>query len=499
MTAPQHHRSPLLRCILSTGAAAAVVITMAVVHVPTASAAAGSPITGIGGKCVDVASGNSANGTRVQLWTCNGGAAQQWTVETDGTIRALGKCLDVAGASTANGARAQIYDCNGTGAQRWMATAGQLVNTASGKCLDAANVSSADGTQLQIWSCNGGVNQRWTIATPTPTPTPTPTVTPTPTPTPTTSPVPRPGVGQCTTGATYGNPLPSTTVTATKIRDGFNFLEGPVWDATTQTLLLSSMRDGAGAENVQPADILKFTAPNTFETFIAGSGSNGLALSRDGSTILAATHDQRSVSSYRLQDKARGVVASSYQGHAFNSPNDLTIGADGTVYFTDPDFQRANRSDQMSGRTSVFRVKNGVVSLIDDTIREPNGIALSPDGKTLYVGGNGSGKVYKYPVNADGSVGSRSDFASLSGSDGSTIDCAGNLYQVSYSDAKVHVYAPSGAALGTISAGASTTNVAFGGSDGKTLYITSGTASHGGNTGNFGLYSVRLNVPGWPY
>ncbi|MET8146058.1 SMP-30/gluconolactonase/LRE family protein [Sphaerisporangium sp. NPDC005288] len=374
--------------------------------------------------------------------------------------------------------------------------------TASGMGF-SASLTGANPVPNTFWlngvMCSGPVTLTPT-PTVTPTPTPTPTVTPTPTPTPTPSPgTPRPGVGPCTPGTSYPNPLPSTSVSATKIRDGFNFLEGPVWDATTQTLLLSLMRDGTGSEGVQPADVLRFTEPNTFETFIAGSGSNGLALSRDGGTLLAATHDQRSVSSFRLSDRTRGVVASSYQGHAFNSPNDLTVGADGTVYFTDPDFQRANRTDQMSGRTGVFRVKNGVVSLIDDTIREPNGIVLSPDGKTLYVGGNGSGKVYKWPVNADGSVGTRADFASLNGSDGATIDCAGNLYQVSYNDGKVHVYAPSGAQLGTISAGLNTTNVAFGGSDGRTLYITSGTPSRGGNSGNFGLYRVRLNVPGWPY
>ncbi|WP_344939903.1 SMP-30/gluconolactonase/LRE family protein, partial [Sphaerisporangium flaviroseum] len=321
---------------------------------------------------------------------------------------------------------------------------------------------------------------------------PTPTVTPSPG-------TPRPGVGPCTPGTTYPNPLPSASVTATKIRDGFNFLEGPVWDATTQTLLLSLMRDGTGPEGVQPSDVLRFTEPNTFETFIAGAGSNGLALSRDGGTLLAATHDQRSVSSFRLSDRTRGVVASSYQGRAFNSPNDLTVGADGTIYFTDPDFQRANRPDQMSGRTGVFRVKDGVVSLIDDTIRQPNGIVLSPDGRTLYVGGNGTGRVYKWPVNADGSVGPRADFASLTGSDGATTDCAGNLYQVSFNDGKVHVYAPSGVQLGTIAAGLNTTNVAFGGPDGQTMYITSGAPSRGGNTGNFGLYRVQLNVPGWPY
>ncbi|TDV56559.1 SMP-30/gluconolactonase/LRE family protein [Actinophytocola oryzae] len=442
-----------------------------------AAAAANGTITGIGGKCVDVTGGSNANGTRVQLWTCGGGTAQQWSVRDDGSISALGKCLDVAAASTANGAAVQLYDCNGTGAQRWTADAGRLVNAGSGKCLDATGVSSANGTPLQIWSCSTGANQQWTLPVPTQ----------------------EPPNGPCPQGP-FGNPLPSPTSTATKVRDGFNFLEGPTWDAATQTLLLSNMRDGTGSQNVQPSDILRYTpATGAFETFIANAGGNGLAISRDGKSVLAATHDQRSVSSYDLTTRQRTTVAANHQGRLFNSPNDLTIGATGTVYFTDPDFQRANRPDQMSGRTGVFRVSGGVVTLIDDTIREPNGIELSPDGRTLYVGGNGTGKVYRYPVNADGSTGTRSDFASLNGSDGGTVDCAGNVYQATYNDGKVNVLSSSGQSLGTISAGRNTTNVAFGGPDGKTLFITSGTPSTGGNTGNFGLYSIRLNVPGWPY
>jgi len=121
-------------------------------------------ITGFGGKCVDVAGANPANGTQVQLWDCNGSAAQRWTMATDGTVRALGKCLDVSGGSTANGARVQLWDCNGTGAQRWVANAARdLINPQSNKCLDATGVSSANGTPLQIWSCTGGANQKWTV------------------------------------------------------------------------------------------------------------------------------------------------------------------------------------------------------------------------------------------------------------------------------------------------------------------------------------------------
>jgi hypothetical protein len=120
------------------------------------------PITGIAGKCVDVASASSANGAAIQLWTCNGTNAQSWTVGTDGTLRALGKCMDITAAGTANGTVVQLYDCNGTGAQVWQAQSnGTLRNPASGRCLDATGPSSADGARLQIWDCSGGGNQVW--------------------------------------------------------------------------------------------------------------------------------------------------------------------------------------------------------------------------------------------------------------------------------------------------------------------------------------------------
>lgn len=129
----------------------------------TAGAPASGPITGSSGKCVDVAGGSTADGTKVQLWACNGNAAQQWS-RTGETWRAVGKCLDVAGAGTANGTKVQLWSCNGTGAQNWVSGAnGSLVNPNSGKCLDASGGGTADGTQLIIWSCHGGTNQRWTV------------------------------------------------------------------------------------------------------------------------------------------------------------------------------------------------------------------------------------------------------------------------------------------------------------------------------------------------
>jgi beta-glucanase (GH16 family) len=126
--------------------------------------AAVGPITGYGGKCVDVAGANTANGTPIQLYDCNGTAAQRWTVSSDQSLRALGKCMDVVSGGTADGTRVQLYDCNGTGAQKWQPRAdGSLVNPQSGRCLDATGPSSANGTRLQIWACHGGANQKWSL------------------------------------------------------------------------------------------------------------------------------------------------------------------------------------------------------------------------------------------------------------------------------------------------------------------------------------------------
>ncbi|MFI9005724.1 SMP-30/gluconolactonase/LRE family protein [Actinosynnema sp. NPDC053489] len=297
----------------------------------------------------------------------------------------------------------------------------------------------------------------------------------------------------CTPGATYGPPLPTTSVTAQLVRGGFNFLEGPTWDQRTGTLLLSNMQNPTGPQGVQPSSVLRFTPPSTFDTFIANSGSNGLAITPDGTRVLAATHDNRTVSAYSLADRGRTTVAANYQGRAFNSPNDLTIGRDGSTYFTDPNFQRGNRADEQGGRTSVFRVRDGVVTLVDNTLSQPNGIVLSPDGTTLYVGAGGNNTIVKYTVATDGTPGNRTTFAGIRTPDGATVDCAGNLYWASYDEGLVHVFSPSGQQLGTISAGRNVTNAAFGGPDGRTLYLTSGVS------GNFGLYQVRLNVPGNPY
>ncbi len=151
----------MLRRTSALLAGAAAAIAMIVLPAASATAATGA-ISGLAGKCVDVAGANSANGTAVQLYDCNGTAAQNWNVVGNGQIQALGKCLDAAGAGTANGTLIQLWDCNGTGAQNWTVSgANDIVNVAANRCLDVSGNNSANGTRLQLWDCSGGANQKW--------------------------------------------------------------------------------------------------------------------------------------------------------------------------------------------------------------------------------------------------------------------------------------------------------------------------------------------------
>jgi beta-glucosidase len=121
------------------------------------------PITGYEGLCLDDRSASTADYNPIQVYTCNGTNAQQWTVESNGTLEVLGMCLDVDGAGTANGTLVDLYSCNGTGAQQWQAQSnGELVNPESGKCLDDTGFGGS-GTQVQIWTCADSTNQQWDL------------------------------------------------------------------------------------------------------------------------------------------------------------------------------------------------------------------------------------------------------------------------------------------------------------------------------------------------
>jgi hypothetical protein len=132
---------------------------------PPPSSGSTGPVVGVGGLCLDDRAASTANTNPVQVYTCNGTSAQQWTVVQAGsTLRALGKCLDINGGGTADGTTVDLYDCNSTGAQVFIPQSnGALLNPQSGKCLDDPNSSTTPGTQLQIWDCNGGANQHWQL------------------------------------------------------------------------------------------------------------------------------------------------------------------------------------------------------------------------------------------------------------------------------------------------------------------------------------------------
>ncbi len=125
----------------------------------------GSQILGPGGKCVDVAGGDSGgNLARVQLWDCEGNSLDQhWTL-TGGTLRSLSRCLDIDGNGTGIGTIVQLWDCNGVGGQQWVQQAdGSLRNPQSGRCLDSPGGSTANGAGLRIWDCNGSGAQKFVI------------------------------------------------------------------------------------------------------------------------------------------------------------------------------------------------------------------------------------------------------------------------------------------------------------------------------------------------
>ena len=129
----------------------------------TSTGGATGPITGYEGLCLDDRSASTADYNPIQVYTCNGTNAQQWTVESNNTLQVLGGCLDVAGAGTANGTLVDYYPCNGTAAQVWDPQPnGELVNPNSGKCLDDTGFGGS-GTQVQIWACGDGSNQQWKL------------------------------------------------------------------------------------------------------------------------------------------------------------------------------------------------------------------------------------------------------------------------------------------------------------------------------------------------
>jgi gluconolactonase len=292
--------------------------------------------------------------------------------------------------------------------------------------------------------------------------------------------------GACQPGVSYPAPVLTGTVkqVAKAAAGGSGTYEGPVWVSAGAFLLHS---DITFTSPVNPSQILKLTPPSTVATFLADAGVNGMAADGSGA-IFACSHKLQGIVKLDLAAASLTPVVDQVGGKKFNSPNDLVIRSDGTLFFTDPDYQLGNRTSE-TGKKGVYRVNpTGAVSVVDDTFAQPNGITLSPDEKVLYVADYAANAVRTFAVAADGSTSARKDFVTVASPDGFGMDCLGNLYVASGgSGGALQVFAPSGSKLGSVPVAASLSNVAFGGPDGKTLYLTAGKA----------LYSLDMNLPGY--
>ncbi len=264
--------------------------------------------------------------------------------------------------------------------------------------------------------------------------------------------------------------------------DGW-FLEGPVWIGTA--LFVSQIREYGVP---QPSHILKYTPGGAFETFIADAGTNGLAV--DGARrLVGANHAIGGIVAYSPTSPAAPpmTIVDSYEGSRFNSPNDLTIRSDGTIYFTDPDWQCMGCGHQSV--QGVYRVPpGGMPERLTVSQSKPNGIALSPDETTLYIGGD---VLKAHPVNPDGSIGAAADFGT-GGSDGLAVDCSGNVY-ATQNDGQIAVFDSAGSPKGTLAVQGAR-NLAFGGPQSKTLFVVGTGSSQGGM-----MQTIEMNIPGFPY
>lgn len=275
-----------------------------------------------------------------------------------------------------------------------------------------------------------------------------------------------------------------------KLATGYKWTEGPVWNKKDGYLLFSDIpnnriikyKEGVGAsEFIKPSGYTGTTAFTGDEP-----GTNGLTYDSAG-RLTACAHGDRMV--VRLEDdgKKRTTLAAKIDGKRFNSPNDLVFKSNGDLYFTDPIYGLPGK-DKDPGREmdycGVYRLaKNGKLTLLTKEITRPNGIAFSPDEKTLYVACSDPDKAIwmSYEVKPDGTLGAGKVFGDMTAAvkekkpglpDGMKVDKSGYIWATG--PGGVHVFAPDGKHLGTIDTGVPTANVGFG-DDGSTLYITANT------------------------
>lgn len=242
-----------------------------------------------------------------------------------------------------------------------------------------------------------------------------------------------------------------------EVADGYEFTEGPLWLAADEKWIFSdvvadTVYDSNGERHLKPSGNI-----------------NGLAIDNDG-RIVACQSGTHSIVRFERNGQV-SVLASELDGKALNSTNDLVVRSDGVIFFTDPKPLRRDFESAL-GYAGVFALwpESGELKAIATDLKYSNGIALSPDEKTLYVSDTNGSAVYAYPLNGDGTVGSAVNLCRVIIPDGMTVDAQGNLWTATSKG--VVVTSAAGELIETIEVPVMPTNCAFGGADNQTLLIT---------------------------
>lgn len=265
---------------------------------------------------------------------------------------------------------------------------------------------------------------------------------------------------------------------------GFEWAEGPVWDRKGGSLLFSDIPKNSVFRWTRERGIELFLKPSGYTgaaDYGREPGSNGLLIDLQGRLILMEHGDRRVA---RMDpDGGKVTLADRYQGKRLNSPNDGALKSNGDIYFTDPPYGLPKGWDDPRRELDfcgVYRWSNWQLTLLATELSRPNGIAFSPDERTLYVANSDPKRAIwmAYPVKEDGTLGPGRVFADVTSMvsrdlpgvpDGLKVDARGNLWATG--PGGVHIYSPDGKRLGRIDTGEATANVAWG-DDGSTLYIT---------------------------
>jgi gluconolactonase len=261
-----------------------------------------------------------------------------------------------------------------------------------------------------------------------------------------------------------------------KLAGDFKFTEGPTCDSAGNVVFTD-----------QPNNrILKWSVDGKLTTFMQPAGrANGMCFDPAGNLIACA--DEKTELWSIAPDMKVTVLVNEYKGKALNGPNDVWVRPDGGLYFTDPFYKRPwwqhDKMPQDGQHVYFLSADRSKFVRVVDSLKQPNGIIGTPDGKTLYVADIGAGKTYKFDIQPDGTLANKRLFCEL-GSDGMTIDATGNLYLTGRG---VIVFNKDGVKIEQIDVPERwTANVCFGRRDKRTLFITASE----------GLYAVRLRVKG---